>query len=65
MKTLDVLFGPEENDTSARLEDEVDLYFSETCVPRNSNPLVWWKTNRFLPEYADKTSICYTSNFDQ
>ena len=44
-KALDILFGPEENDTSVRLEDEVDLYFSETCTPRNSNPLVWWKAN--------------------
>jgi len=44
-KALDILFGPEENDTSVSLEDEVDLYFSETCVPRNSNPLAWWKTN--------------------
>jgi len=42
MKALDLLFGPEENDTSVRLEDEVDLYVSETCVP---NPLSWWKTN--------------------
>ena len=30
-------------------EDEVDLYFSEPCTPRNSNPLVWWKAN----------SLCY------
>ena len=44
-KPLDILFGPEENDESVSFEDEVDLYFSEPCTPRNSNPLVWWKAN--------------------
>ena len=44
-KALDILFGPEENDESVSFEDEVDLYFSEPCTPRNSNPLVWWKAN--------------------
>ena len=44
-KALNILFGQKKMILSVRLEDEVDLYFSETCTPRNSNPLVWWKAN--------------------
>ena len=44
-KALDILFGKEENNSSAVLEDEVELYFSENNVSRSCNPLVWWKTN--------------------
>jgi len=53
-KALDILFGPEKNDTSVMLEDEVDLYFSETCLPRNSNPLVWWKINTLRYPHLSK-----------
>lgn len=44
-KALDILFGKEESNSSAVLEDEVELYFSENNVSRSCNPLVWWKTN--------------------
>ena len=60
-KALDILFGPEENDTSVRLEDEVDLYFSETCTPRNSNPLVWWKANSLRYPRLNLSAIPATS----
>ena len=38
-KALDILFGKEENNPSVILEDEVDLYFSETGAARSSDPL--------------------------
>ena len=44
-KALDILFGKEENNSSAVLEDEVELNFSENNVSRSCNALVWWKTN--------------------
>ena len=34
-KALDILFGKEENNPSVTLENEVDLYFSESGAPRN------------------------------
>ena len=39
------MFEKEENNPSVTLEDEVDLYFSETGAPRSSDPLAWWKAN--------------------
>jgi len=42
---LDILFGTEENNPSVTLEDEVDLYFSETGALTSSDPLAWWKAN--------------------
>ena len=44
-KALDILFGKEESNPPVTLEDEVDLFFSETGAPRNSDPLAWWKAN--------------------
>ena len=35
----------EETNPSVTLEDDIDLYFSETGAPRNSDPLAWWKAN--------------------
>ena len=43
-KVLDILFGQEERNPSV-LTDEVELYFSENSIPRNFNPLQWWKAN--------------------
>ena len=44
-KALDILFGKEENNPFVTLEDEMDLYFSESGAPRNSDSLAWWKAN--------------------
>jgi len=42
-RALYVLFGPEENDRSVRLEDTVD--YSKHTHLGILNPLVWWKVN--------------------
>ena len=44
-KALDTLFGKEESNPPVTLEDEMDILFSETGAPRNSDPLTWWKNN--------------------
>ena len=38
-KALDILFGKEESNVPVTMEDEMDLFFSETGAPRNSDPL--------------------------
>ena len=44
-KAIDILFEKEESNAPVTMEDEVDLFFSETGAPRNSDPLAWWKAN--------------------
>ena len=44
-KALDILFGKEESNPPVIMEDEADLFFSETGAPRNSDPLAWWKNH--------------------
>lgn len=38
---LDILFPNEE----AIVPDEIDLYTSESVVPKSMSPLEWWKSN--------------------
>lgn len=40
-----MLLGPEETGSKSSVEDELDQYLSETPLPRDQSPLVWWKLN--------------------
>ena len=43
---LDILLGEEgDDDPCDNCEEEVRQYFAEKAVPRNTNPLQWWKIN--------------------
>ena len=42
---LDVLLGPEQTSSVSSVADELTQYLSETPLPRNQSPLLWWKVN--------------------
>ena len=47
---LDQLLGDADDDETVEesgIEDECKRYFSERLLPRNSDPIEWWKVNKF------------------
>ena len=63
-KALDILFGKEESNAPVTMEDQVDLFFSETRAPRNSDPLAWWKANSLrYPRLSQLVKPLFASNF--
>ena len=42
---LDILFGPEENEESFTIQDELDMYLQVKAPSRQVNIFEWWKIN--------------------
>ena len=54
---LDILLGEEgDDDPYDDCEDEVSQYFAEKVVPRNNNPLQWWKMNELRFKHLSRVA---------
>ena len=54
---LDILLGEEgDDDPYDDCEDEFRQYFAEKVVPRNTNPLQWWKMNELRFKHLSRVA---------